>query len=171
MRLLNLFQLYILLRGLSLCPALQGISFPTCLRDALHLLCLPTWVMEVQGGETLGGPQAQLPPFLLLYVEGKCLGKSLLQRRNGQGGGKWGLPAKCPGTSWVLQRVWRGSKKAGGHPEGTGGNMKAWLSSSSWGLEGSQLDVSDVLQAWALSFPPALLPTCGPHSSPSLSAS
>lgn len=64
-----------------------------------------------------------------------------------------------------------GSKKGGGHSEGTGGNMKVWLSSSSWRLENSQLDISDVLQAWILSLLPALLPTRGPHSSPSLSAS
>lgn len=156
-----------------MCPALWGLTCPTYVRSTLHLLYLLAWVMEVQGGETLGGLPAQLPPFLLLYVDGKRLGKSLLKRRNGQGADNWGLPAKCPGQAGYGSGsdMRRGSKKAGGRSEGTGGNMKAWLSSSSWRLENSQLDVSDVLQAWALSFLPALLPTCGPHSSPSLSAS
>lgn len=73
----NWLTLYIFLRGLSLCPALRGVTCLSYMTSNLHLLYLLMWVMEVQDGETLGGLPGQSPPFLLLYVNGKISWKVL----------------------------------------------------------------------------------------------
>lgn len=73
----SLLTLYILLRGLSFCPAPQGVICSGYVMSNLHLLYLLIWVMEVQDGETLGGLLGQPPPFLLLYVNGKISWKVL----------------------------------------------------------------------------------------------
>lgn len=96
-------------------------------------------------------------------------GKALLERLNA----REVVMGDCQpniqgGADDGLRHGERTFRKAGGSSQDTGGNVKCQVSSSSWRLEKegvSQLDTSDVLQAWTLSLLPA------PHSSPSALAS
>lgn len=139
-----------------MCPALQGVAYRTYVRSSLHLLCLPTWVWGVQDGQTLGDEDSQVSfhAFFLLEVNGKCIGKPLLERVNARelvmGNCQPNIQGELGVAEDGLRHGERTFRKAGGTSQDTGGNMKAWLSSSSWRLEkeeDSQLDMSDVLQA------------------------
>lgn len=95
------------------------------------ILYLLTWVVEVQDGET-PRPASSFPSA---FCEWKMSWKVLAAEEEWTG--RWWMGQPNIWGKLGVQRasetsdVPRGSKRAGGHSEGTGGNVKAWLSSSS----------------------------------------